>query len=391
MSAPWGPQMKDQLQGFNYLHQLDSLLTDLHEAGTVRDRAGNRHLFYDQYALLLLLYFFNPTITSLRGLQRTTDLSKVQQLGIHRTALGSLSEAQQVFDAALLEQVIASLASRVPAPTPRAGPEALLPLVAVDGSLLPALPRMAWALWQDDRHRAAKLHVAFGVFKANPLAVRVTAGTGSERTELRHFVQPGGFYVFDRGYTDYRLFQDLHDHACSFVGRVQENVAYEVCRERPLADTDRAAGVIRDVELRRLGTPHHTRRLPQPFRLVWVSTGHRRVDGTVEPLILVTNRLDLDAELIAVAYRYRWTVELFFRWLKCVLGCRHLLSQTANGVTFQVYAAVIASLLLSLWIGHAPTKATYEMVCHYFSGWATEEELIAYLERTRQRATLSKK
>jgi hypothetical protein len=56
-----------------------------------------------------------------------------------------------------------------------------------------------------------------------------------------------------------------------------------------------------------------------------------------------------------------------------------------------VYAAVIASLLLSLWIGHAPTKATYEMVCHYFSGWATEAELIAYLERTRQRATLSKK
>jgi IS4 transposase len=72
----------------------------------------------------------------------------------------------------------------------------------------------------------------------------------------------------------------------------------------------------------------------------------------------VTNRLDLDAELIAVAYRYRWTVELFFRWLKCVLGCRHLLSLTVNGVTFQVYAAIIATLLLSLWIGHAPTKAT---------------------------------
>ncbi|BBA37033.1 transposase [Methylocaldum marinum] len=110
-------------------------------------------------------------------------------------------------------------------------------------------------------------------------------------------------------------------------------------RERPLTDTDRAAGVIRDVDLRRLGTPHHTRLLPQPFRLVRVSTGRRRIDGTVEPLILVTNRLDLDAELIAVAYRCRWTVELFFRWLKCVLSCRHLLSQTANGVTFQVYAA----------------------------------------------------
>lgn len=391
MSVPWGPQTEGQLQGFKYLQLLGTLLTDLHEAGTDRDRAGNRELFYDQYALLLLLYYYNPTLTSLRGLQRATDLSKVRHLGIHRTSLGSLSEAQQVFDAALLEKVIATLADRLPAPTPKAGQTALLPLVAVDGSLLPALPRMAWALWQDETHRAAKLHVAFSVFQANPIAVTVTAGTGSERAELRRFVQPGGFYVFDRGYTNYDLFQELHDRPCSFVGRLQENVAYEVLRERPLTESDRAAGVVRDVELRRLGTPHRFRLLPQPFRLVWVATGKRRADGTDETLILVTNRLDLDAELIAVAYRYRWAVELFFRWLKCVLGCRHLLSHSENGVTFQVYSAIIASLLLSLWVGRAPNKATYEMVCHYLSGWATEEDLLAYLERSRQNAAFSKK
>lgn len=363
---------------------MGTLLTDLHKAGAERDRAGNRELFYDQYALLWLLYYYNPTITSLRGLQRTTDLSKVRHLGIHRTSLGSLSEAQQVFDAGLLENVITTLAGRLPAPPAKAGQSALLPLVAVDGSLLlPALPRMAWALWQDDTHRAAKLHVAFSVFKTNPIAASVTAGTASERVELRHFVQPGGFYVFDRGYTDYEMFQELHDRACSFVGRVQDNVAYEALRERPLMAADRTAGVVRDVELRRLGTPHHFRLLPQPFRLVWVATGKHRADGTEEILILVTNRLDLAAELIAVTYRYRWSVELFFRWLKCVLGCRHLLCESANGVTFQVYSAIIASLLLSLWIGRAPNKATYEMVCHYLSGWATEEELLAYLERTR--------
>ena len=388
MSVPWGPN--SELQGFKYLQLLGSLLTDLHEAGAERDRAGNRNLFYDQYALLLLLYFFNPTVTSLRGLQRTADLTKVRHLGIHRTSLGSLSEAQQVFDATLLEKVIATLVSRLPKPSPSAGPAALLPLVAVDGSLLPALPRMAWALWQDDQHRAAKLHVAFSVFKTNPIAASITVGTGSERAELRRFVQPGGFYVFDRGYTNYDLFQELHDQPCSFVGRVQNNVAYELSRERPLTDTGRAAGVVRDVELSRLGTPHHTRLLPQPFRLVWVSTGKRLANGTDEMLILVTNRLDLEAELVAMAYHYRWTVELFFRWLKCVLGCRHLLSQSANGVTFQVYSAIIASLLLSLWIGRAPNKATYEMVCHYLSGWATEEELIAYLARTQQKSMVSK-
>ncbi|MEZ5941662.1 MAG: transposase [Planctomycetaceae bacterium] len=92
-------------------------------------------------------------------------------------------------------------------------------------------------------------------------------------------------------------------------------------------------------------------------------------------MILATNARDLPAELIAVAYRYRWQIELFFRWLKCVLGCRHLLSHCESGVTLQVYAAVIASLLISLWTGSKPTKRTWEMLCHYFSGWATLEEL----------------
>ena len=63
-----------------------------------------------------------------------------------------------------------------------------------------------------------------------------------------------------------------------------------------------------------------------------------------------------------------YNIELFFRWIKCVLGCRPLLSQTANGVRMQVYVALIASLLISLWVGCAPTKRTYEMLCFYLSG-----------------------
>jgi hypothetical protein len=105
-----------------------------------------------------------------------------------------------------------------------------------------------------------------------------------------------------------------------------------------------------------------------------------------EVMVLVTNRLDLDADVVAVAYRYRWAVELFFRRVKCVLGCRHLLSQTANGVRIQVYVALIASLLISLWIGSTPTKRTYEMLCFYLSGWASETELIAHLERLHRKA-----
>src|SRR5690349_21470535 len=72
--------------GFKYFRLVGTLLQALHDAGTERDRAGNRQLFYDQYASLLLLYFFNPVVTSLRGLQQTTTLATVQErLGIHPT------------------------------------------------------------------------------------------------------------------------------------------------------------------------------------------------------------------------------------------------------------------------------------------------------------------
>ena len=182
------------------------------------------------------------------------------------------------------------------------------------------------------------------------------------------------------------MFQDLHDLPCSFLCRVKDNAAYEVQAARALAPAAVQEGVVRDAVLRRWGTAHHTRLLQQPFRLVQVATGKTRQDGTPAVIVLVTNRLDLDAALLAVAYRYRWAVELFFRWVRWVLGCRHVLRQGINRVRLQVYAAFIASLLISLWVGQAPTKRTYEMLCFYLSGWATEAALLAHIDRLHLKA-----
>ena len=118
----------------------------------------------------------------------------------------------------------------------------------------------------------------------------------------------------------------------------------------------------------------------QPLRVVEVATGKTDSQGQPEILVLATDRLDLDAELVALAYRFRWSVELFFRWFKCILGCRHLLSTSPNGVTIQLYVGIIASLLISLWAGRKPTKRTLEMLQFYFAGWATLEEVQAHLD-----------
>lgn len=134
--------------------------------------------------------------------------------------------------------------------------------------------------------------------------------------------------------------------------------------------------------LKRLGTEKHNALLKRPLRIVQVQGSQPD-----QVWVLATNALDLSADLIALAYHHRWQIELFFRWLKCVLGCRHLLSESSTGVPLQVYCAIIAVLLIGLWTGAKPNQRTYEMLCHYFSGWATAEELERHLQQLPQKTT----
>lgn len=350
-------KVKD-LQGFKYFDMVLPLLTRLHTAGTQDDKAKNRRLFFDQYVALQLLYFFNPVLTSLNGLLQASQLDKVGKVtGCAHVSKGSFSEAQGVFEASLLEGIIGELAEQVAPVSPPEEWAALKDLVAVDGSLLPALPRMAWALWLDEEHHAAKMHVHFEVLRGIPVKVSVTQGNGSETAQLRRQLQAGRLYVQDRGYADYQLFQDIIDTKSSFIGRIRENAVWELVEERPISVKARAAGVRRDLVVW-LGCESSGKVFKQKLRVVEVATGKTGANGKPEVLLLATDRMDLEADLVSLGYRFRWSVELFFRWLKRILGMRHLIAESANGVRIQVYVAIIASLLLSLWVGKKPTNIT---------------------------------
>ena len=71
-------------------------------------------------------------------------------------------------------------------------------------------------------------------------------------------------------------------------------------------------------------------------------------------------------------------------WIKRIMGLRHLLCQSHRGVTIQVYVAFIASLLINRRIGHKPTKRTYEMICLFFQGLASEQELEDHITRLKE-------
>jgi hypothetical protein len=366
------------LQGQRLVQPLLKGIARLHDVGAKRDRAGNRKLFYDQYIALLLMYFCNPALKSLRALQQATGWEKTRRkLGIERAALGSLSEAARVFDAERLRPIVQELAAQALPLSKGREAEALQGLTAVDGSIFAALPRMAWALWKDDDHRGVKLHLHFDVLKGVPADATLTPAACSEGAALAEALQPGRLYVLDRGYADYGLFAKIVRAKSSLVARVKDSTAFVPQAERPLTAVAKAAGVVRDVVIARLGTAHHKDHLKHPMRLVIVQIVDR--DGKTTELWLITDRLDLDADLVALAYRYRWSVELFFRWLKCVLGARHLIAQNPNGVTLQMYAALIVSLLIVLRTGRKPTKRTFEMIQYHLLGWVSDEEFDAHL------------
>jgi len=373
------------IRGLKYFQQLQPLFAHLHRVGTDSDRSGNRQLFFDQYAALILLFFFNPSLGSLRALQQASGLDKVQKkLGCRRTSLGSLSAAARDFDAEPLQAIVGELAQQALPLTAGKDAELLRGLTAVDGSLLPALPKMAWALWVDETHRAAKLHLHFDVFKGVPCHATVTEGNGNEKKELRAALQAGRLYVIDRGYAEYRLFQDIIDAQSSFIGRIRDNAVYKISEERPLTDDARRAGVVHD-RVVDLGCETSGAVFKQPLRIVEVATGKNDSQGRPELLLLASNCLELDAAWIALGYKYRWTVELFFRWFKCILGCQHLLSTCQNGVAIQVYMALIASVLIVKWTGQKPSRRTFEMLCLYFQGWASEQELTAHLRNLAEK------
>jgi len=395
----------EDITGLKYYDKLLPLFEPLHQVGCQRDKAGNRQLHYDQYCLLLLLFLFNPVVTSLRALQQASELKKVQRkLRCKRASLGSLSESVAVFDPELLKRIIGELGSKLKPVSNVGRGHVKHVLTAVDGRVVKALATITEAMYLKNCHGEAKsawrLHTHFDIDHHVPRRIDVTSGLNSgkaaERCVLRKALQPDHCYVMDRGYVEFLLFNDIHAIGSSYVCRVADNSAYEVLEERSLSEEARAADVLFDgvVQLGVALPPE--KRSDHPVRLLHIkTTPHtqrgKRAGGKTGPssdgiLRIATNLLDVPAEILADIYRHRWTVEIFFRFFKHILGCRHLLSQDPVGIEIQTYMAIIACMLISLWTGRKPTLRTYEMVCYYFTGLADEEELLAHIAKLPPRA-----
>jgi hypothetical protein len=234
---------------------------------------------------------------------------------------------------------------------------------------------MAWALWQNPQNRAGKLHLEFSVWKQVPVEFTVTDANTSERAVWKSKLRKGACYVNDRNYShDYRLIKDVQKAESSFVLRLHNNaVVTPLGTARVLTEVDRQAGVVEDIQVRLGSDPDG----PEG-RLV-------RVEADGHVFLLFTNLEKLEAELVSLIYRYRWQIELFFKWIKCVLGCRHWMAESIEGMTLQIYCALIASVLLVLWTGRKPTKRQWEALQLYWVGSVTLEELTQVLRTEKSK------
>jgi hypothetical protein len=355
---------------------------------------------------LVLLTFFNPAVKTLQDLSRASRLPQVRKkLGCDSTATASLSEAMSVFDADLLVEIIQDLLERIPnSPTadPRLKQLAHVP-TAVDGTFLLKLPQITQACFATRKDRGWKLHTHFEVLRGVPVLARLTDASGegasSEKAVLRATLQADRCYMIDRGYEDFSLSNDIVAAKSSYVARVRNDHHFNTQEVRELSDEAKSAGILSD-EVGRMGSPK-SKRIEHPDhlqrRIVVHLTPHpkrggRRRKGASQDIVIVTNLLDVPAEIIALLYRFRWLIELFFRWLKCVLSCRHLLSHKENGIEIQMYCALIACLLIQLAGGDVkPNQWTYKLLCLYTQGWATEEDLLAHLQELKTAAAKKSK
>lgn len=364
--------------GHRVLRPLEYWLGRLHR----QPAHGNRSLFADHVLIAHLVAFLSPALKSLRRIEEVFNHSAARRpFGLPRVPRSTLSDAQAVFDPALLDPIVADLRGRVPVLPHDPQLDALLKtLTAVDGSFFALAPRVAWALYNKPQAPATppagsartkspagrkgniRADFHFNVLTGVPEQAILTDGRTPEYQTLVEHLLPGRFYVLDRAYHCYQMMADILTAGSDFLVRLRSDMRFEVLEEHPLSAADRLAGVVRVQTVRTVGWRGQHALGAAPLKLVGIGLA----DGTC--MRLLTNRVDLDAELIGTAYRYRWQIELFFRWLKCLVNFRHFFSESPEGVALQIGAAVIGTLLIALTIQDKPSSYDWAMITHVTSG-----------------------
>jgi len=196
-----------------------------------------------------------------------------------------------------------------------------------------------WAKFRK-RKGAIKLHTLLEIHSAIPVFIAITAGTVHDVNLLDALIpEPGSFIVMDRGYLDFERLNRLHLALAFFVIRAKNNLTF---RRRYSHAHDRTTGIRSDQTIVLTG-PKTATLYPSALRRV-----HYYAAETDQRLVLLTNNFSISALTVAALYRYRWQVELFFKWIKQHLRIKSFFGTSDNCVKTQVWIAVAVYVLVAI-------------------------------------------
>jgi hypothetical protein len=229
------------------------------------------------------------------------------------------------------------------------------PIFAFDSTTIDLCLSVFW--WAPFRKAKAgiKLHTLYDVKTSIPTMILISDALTHDVNALDWLdYEKGGFYIFDRGYIDFKRLHRIHEEKAFFIVRAKINLKFNRMYSLPY---DKKSNICSD----QIGT------LPNFYSSIDYPDKIRRVKFFDEEnrkyIVVLTNNFILKAEEIALLYRYSWKVELFFRWIKQHLKIKSFWGTSVNAVKIQIYIAIITYTLVSTIKSKLQLeKSTYEIL-----------------------------
>jgi len=211
---------------------------------------------------------------------------------------------------------------------------------ALDASTIDlCLSVFPWALFRSTKS-AVKLHTLLDLRGNIPAFIHISDGKLHDVNVLDMLLpEAGAFYIMDRGYVDFERLFTLHLAGAFFVIRAKSNTQYQ---RRYSSPVDKSSGVKCDQTIVLTGVNTATD-YPQPLRRIKYHD-----ENTGKTFNFLTNNFTIPAQTVADLYRYRWQVELFFKWIKQHLRIKSFFGTSENAVKTQIWIAISVYVLVAI-------------------------------------------
>ena len=200
-----------------------------------------------------------------------------------------------------------------------------------------------------------KLHTLYDITTQIPAFIHITTASVNDMNAMDLIsYETGAYYIFDRGYVDFTRLYKITNHSAYFVIRAKSNLKFERMYSNKV---DKTTGVQCD-QIGKLTGFYVSNQYPDKLRRVKFYDKE-----TKRTFVFLTNNMELSAEQIAMLYKYRWQVELFFKWIKQHLKIKSFWGNSENAVRIQIFTAIIAYCLVAI-VGYdlRIDRSTYEIL-----------------------------